>query len=267
MNGARSLSRHWSMPGSTSASPTPAPRRCTSWPRSTTCRPCAASSASSRASRPVRQTATGAWRDGLLPRLLHLGPGLGNGLANLHNARRARTPIVNVVGDHATYHARYDAPLQSDIASIAGAVSGWYRSSAAGRRRGRRRGRRGGGRLRASGLRRHPRAARRLVVVGVLDRPVPAPAAAARWRWSRPTRSKRSPRHCDRASAPLSCSAGARCAPPACTPPAGSPPPRAPRCSARPSPPISSGARASPPWNAWPTWPRWRRRSSKACAT
>jgi acetolactate synthase I/II/III large subunit len=62
--------------------------------------------------------------------LLHLGPGLGNGFANLHNARRARTPIVNIVGDHATYHARYDAPLQSDIASIAGAVSGWYRSSA-----------------------------------------------------------------------------------------------------------------------------------------
>jgi acetolactate synthase-1/2/3 large subunit len=62
--------------------------------------------------------------------LLHLGPGLGNGLANLHNARRARTPIVNVVGDHATYHARYDAPLQSEIASIAGPVSGWYRSTA-----------------------------------------------------------------------------------------------------------------------------------------
>jgi acetolactate synthase I/II/III large subunit len=62
--------------------------------------------------------------------LLHLGPGLGNGLANLHNAQRARTPLVNVVGDHATYHARYDAPLQSDIASIAGPVSGWYRSTA-----------------------------------------------------------------------------------------------------------------------------------------
>ncbi len=62
--------------------------------------------------------------------LLHLGPGLGNGLANLHNARRARTPIVNIVGDHATYHARYDAPLQSDIASIARPVSGWYRSTA-----------------------------------------------------------------------------------------------------------------------------------------
>jgi acetolactate synthase-1/2/3 large subunit len=62
--------------------------------------------------------------------LLHLGPGLGNGLANLHNARRARTPIVNIVGDHATYHARYDAPLESDIASIASPVSGWHRSAA-----------------------------------------------------------------------------------------------------------------------------------------
>jgi acetolactate synthase-1/2/3 large subunit len=62
--------------------------------------------------------------------LLHLGPGLGNGLANLHNARRARTPIVNIVGDHATYHTRYDAPLQSDIASVAAPVSGWYRSTA-----------------------------------------------------------------------------------------------------------------------------------------
>ena len=62
--------------------------------------------------------------------LLHLGPGLGNGLANLHNARRARTPVVNIVGDHATYHTRYDAPLESDIASVARAVSGWYRSTA-----------------------------------------------------------------------------------------------------------------------------------------
>ena len=47
--------------------------------------------------------------------LLHLGPGLANGLANLHNARRAATPIVNIVGDHATYHAQYDAPLASDV--------------------------------------------------------------------------------------------------------------------------------------------------------
>jgi acetolactate synthase-1/2/3 large subunit len=61
--------------------------------------------------------------------LLHLGPGLGNGLANLHNARRGRTPVVNIVGDHATYHAKYDAPLQSDIASIAAGVSSWIRSS------------------------------------------------------------------------------------------------------------------------------------------
>jgi acetolactate synthase-1/2/3 large subunit len=62
--------------------------------------------------------------------LLHLGPGLGNGLANLHNARRARVPVVNIVGDHATYHARYDPPLASDIASIARSVSGWYRVTA-----------------------------------------------------------------------------------------------------------------------------------------
>src|SRR5246500_1437065 len=59
--------------------------------------------------------------------LLHLGPGLGNGIANLHNARRAFSPVVNVVGDHATYHQRYDAPLQSDIASLARPVSCWYR--------------------------------------------------------------------------------------------------------------------------------------------
>ena len=61
--------------------------------------------------------------------LLHLGPGLGNGLANLHNARRARVPIVNIVGEHATYHRHLDAPLTSDIRSIASAVSGWIRVS------------------------------------------------------------------------------------------------------------------------------------------
>jgi acetolactate synthase I/II/III large subunit len=59
--------------------------------------------------------------------LLHLGPGLGNGLANLHNARRARVPMVVVVGDHATYHKKYDAPLESDIDALAGSVSGWVR--------------------------------------------------------------------------------------------------------------------------------------------
>ena len=61
--------------------------------------------------------------------LLHLGPGLANGLANLHNARRAATPIVNIVGDHATYHAQYDAPLTSDVAGFARPVSGWVHSS------------------------------------------------------------------------------------------------------------------------------------------
>lgn len=59
--------------------------------------------------------------------LLHLGPGLGNGLANLHNARRAGVPMLVVVGDHATYHKKYDAPLESDIDSVAETVSGWVR--------------------------------------------------------------------------------------------------------------------------------------------
>ena len=59
--------------------------------------------------------------------LLHLGPGLGNGLANLHNARRAGVPMLVVVGDHATYHKKYDAPLESDIDSVASTVSGWVR--------------------------------------------------------------------------------------------------------------------------------------------
>jgi acetolactate synthase-1/2/3 large subunit len=61
--------------------------------------------------------------------LLHLGPGYGNGLANLHNARRAGTPVVNVIGDHATYHRHYDAPLTSDIAGIAGPNSIWLKSA------------------------------------------------------------------------------------------------------------------------------------------
>ena len=59
--------------------------------------------------------------------LLHLGPGLANGLAYLHDARRARSPIVNLVGDHATWHLAADAPLTSDIESLARPVSGWVR--------------------------------------------------------------------------------------------------------------------------------------------
>jgi acetolactate synthase-1/2/3 large subunit len=61
--------------------------------------------------------------------LLHLGPGLGNGLANLHNASRARVPVVDLVGQHATYHLRHDAPLTSDIEAIARPFSKWLRTS------------------------------------------------------------------------------------------------------------------------------------------
>src|SRR5690606_23610332 len=46
--------------------------------------------------------------------LLHLGPGLANGIANLHNARRAHSPVVNVVGDQASWHQVADPPLSSD---------------------------------------------------------------------------------------------------------------------------------------------------------
>jgi acetolactate synthase-1/2/3 large subunit len=60
--------------------------------------------------------------------LLHLGPGLANGLANLHNAHRALSPVVNIVGEHATYHRQYDPPLQSNIAALAGVYSSWVTS-------------------------------------------------------------------------------------------------------------------------------------------
>jgi acetolactate synthase-1/2/3 large subunit len=61
--------------------------------------------------------------------LLHLGPGLGNGLANLHNAKRARTALINIVGDHATGHLKYDAPLTSDVNGVARPMSDWVRTS------------------------------------------------------------------------------------------------------------------------------------------
>src|SRR3954470_18541864 len=61
--------------------------------------------------------------------LLHLGPGMANGLANLHNAMKASTPVVNIVGDHATYHRDYDSPLTSDIETAAKPFSGWVRTS------------------------------------------------------------------------------------------------------------------------------------------
>ena len=61
--------------------------------------------------------------------LLHLGPGLANGLSNLHNAMRAQSPVVNLIGDHATYHRHYDAPLTSDIEGAARPFSHWVRTS------------------------------------------------------------------------------------------------------------------------------------------
>jgi acetolactate synthase-1/2/3 large subunit len=61
--------------------------------------------------------------------LLHLGPGLANGLANLHNAKRARSPVINIVGDHAVDHLQHDAPLTSDIVGVATPMSNWVRTS------------------------------------------------------------------------------------------------------------------------------------------
>lgn len=60
--------------------------------------------------------------------LLHLGPGLANALSNFHNARKARSPIVNVVGEHATHHLAYDAPLTADVEAIARPVSSWVQT-------------------------------------------------------------------------------------------------------------------------------------------
>jgi acetolactate synthase-1/2/3 large subunit len=79
----------------------------------------------------VTGAADGYWRMLNKPAatLLHLGPGLGNGLANLHNAKKASSGIVNIVGEHATYHIQYDAPLTADIEGIARPVSHWVKTS------------------------------------------------------------------------------------------------------------------------------------------
>jgi len=61
--------------------------------------------------------------------LLHLGPGLGNAVANIHNARKGNVPMINIIGDHATYHLQYDAPLTADIKGLAGPVSDWVYTS------------------------------------------------------------------------------------------------------------------------------------------
>lgn len=61
--------------------------------------------------------------------LLHLGPGLSNGSANLHNAKKAHTPVLNLIGDHATYHKKFDAPLTSDIIGLSKPVSDWTKTT------------------------------------------------------------------------------------------------------------------------------------------
>jgi acetolactate synthase I/II/III large subunit len=79
----------------------------------------------------VTGMADGYWRMRRKPActLLHCGPGLANGFANLHNARRANSGVLNIVGDHATYHRPLDAPLTADTQALARAVSGWVRAS------------------------------------------------------------------------------------------------------------------------------------------
>jgi acetolactate synthase-1/2/3 large subunit len=61
--------------------------------------------------------------------LLHLGVGLANGAANIHNARRGRAPVLNLIGEHATWHLKADSPSRMDIESMASAVSAWYKTS------------------------------------------------------------------------------------------------------------------------------------------
>src|SRR4051812_10449058 len=75
--------------------------------------------------------ADGYWRmaDKPASTLLHLGPGLANGLSNIHNARKASSGIVNIIGEHASWHLKYDAPLASDIAGIARPLSHWVKTS------------------------------------------------------------------------------------------------------------------------------------------
>ena len=75
--------------------------------------------------------ADGYWRmaDKPASTLLHLGPGLANGLSNIHNARKASSGIVNIIGEHASWHLKYDAPLSSDIEGIARPLSDWVKTS------------------------------------------------------------------------------------------------------------------------------------------
>ena len=154
----------------------------------------------------VTGAADGYWRmaDKPAATLLHLGPGLGNGLANLHNARKASSGIVNIVGEHATYHIKHDAPLTSDIEGIArpGLRVGAHLAQRP--RGGRRRRRRHRGRAHRARPGRHAHPARRHRVERrpTAWRPCPVPPRRA---GRAPTRSSAAPRRCARASRPCSC--------------------------------------------------------------
>ena len=178
--------------------------------------------------------------------LLHLGPGLGYGLANLHNARRAKVPVVSIVGDHATYHAQYDPPLQSDIETIARNVSTWVRTSRSAEELAR-------DAVEAIAAATGPpgQVATLIVPADVSWQEGAEPAAplaaggSTRRRRPRPSRPWRG--RSEAAAGPAFCSADEPCAGMACSPPRASPPPPGQSCS-------PSGAR--PDWNAAPACPR-----------
>jgi acetolactate synthase-1/2/3 large subunit len=161
--------------------------------------------------------------------LLHLGPGLGNAISNLHNARKAHSPVVNLVGQHSTQHLRYDAPLTADIEGIARPISGWVKTV----QRACEMGSDTAAAVHAACT--PPGQVATLIVpadfswsdagepAGVLPRaPAPLPMSNA----FVPLR------HCfDRASPPVCCSAEARCSTRDCIPPARRPPPPEPASS------------------------------------
>ncbi len=156
--------------------------------------------------------------------LLHLGPGMANGLANLHNARRAHTPIVNVIGDHARYHKGFDAPLESDIDALTGWLHGWSRTSKTPGEVGADAAAAVAAATGPPRPAREPRAAGRRVLVRRRRGRRAGADRAARCR-STTTGSPRSPRSCAAASRPCCCSATAPPASAGWSRPAGSPRP------------------------------------------
>ena len=198
--------------------------------------------------------------------LLHLGPGLGNGLANLHNARKAFTPIVNIVGDHATYHQQYDAQLQSDIETVARNVSSWIRASDSPKAVA------GDAADAVAAAIGPPGQVATLILpadVSWSEGGEPAPPRRRRPRSPVDADAGRRPGRasCRTTSRPRSSWAGGPAGPAPWSTPAASPTPPGPSCSPRPSRPASSGAPAGSRSTASPTWPSSPRCSSTASAT